>query len=349
MNHNQSKNNDQTLEITLVDLITFIKKYFLSLIFAALVSGVIGIVYSFTLPRKYTAQTILLPEYTMGGGNSFFSMAVGSDKGGAEKLTPDLYPNILNSAPFGKHLLTIPVTDKNNVQYKTLKAYLLRDSTVSFFKRFFSSPKEAATPKKIVNSPQLSNIMILSGEESGLVRAASSLVFAKVDTKNGIITLESELTDPFVAAILVEASKDYLIKYVEEYRTSKTGEQVTFLEKRMTEAKRRQQHAEYALQSYRDHNRNAYLNVARIEEQRLQAEYTLSQSIYSDLTIKLEQAKIKVKEEKPVFKVLEPSRVPLDKSSPNRPIVAVVFALLGGLFTLIYIVFFKEKLHLKLL
>jgi uncharacterized protein involved in exopolysaccharide biosynthesis len=349
MSNIQSNNNDQTLEISLIDLINFIKKYFLILIFAALASGIIGIIYSFTLPRKYTAQTILLPEYSMGGGNSFFSMAVGNDKGGAEKLTPDLYPNILNSAPFGKYLLTIPVADENNVQYQTLKQYLLRDSTISLYNRFFSAPKESTAPKKVVASPQLSNIMILSGEESGLVRTATSLIAATVDGKNGIITLECELTDPYVAAILVESSKNYLINYVEDYRTSKTSEQVSFLEKQVIEAKRRQRDAEYALQSYRDHNRNAFLNVARIEEQRLQAEYTLSQSIYTDLTVKLEQAKIKVKEEKPVFKVLEPSRVPLDKSSPKRSIIGVIFALFGGLFTLIYIVFFKEKLHLKLL
>jgi uncharacterized protein involved in exopolysaccharide biosynthesis len=157
------------------------------------------------------------------------------------------------------------------------------------------------------------------------------------------------MSDPVVAAILVEASKKYLINYVEEYRTSKTTNQVTFLQERVSESKSRQQKAEYALQSYRDRNRGSFLNVARIEEQRLQADYTLAQSIYSDLVVKLEQAKIKVKEEKPVFKILEPAKVPTNKSSPKRPIIAFIFAVAGGFLTFFYIIFFKEKYHLKLL
>lgn len=346
----QLNEKNQALEISLIDLINFVKKYFLLLIIATFVSGIVGIIYSFTLPRKYTAQTILLPEYSMGGGNSFFSMAVGNERGGAEKLTPDLYPNILNSTPFGSHLLTVPVTDEFGASYPTLKKYLARESSqsgiVNWFNFFSKTPTTSKEQSKISTLP---NILVLSSQENGLIGTATSLVTATVDTKNGIITLRCELEDPIVATILVEASKFYLINYVEEYRTSKTNAQVTFLEKRVAEAKKRQYSAEYALQNYRDRNRNAFLNVARIEEQRLQGEYTLSQSIYTDLTIKLEQARIKVKEEKPVFKVLEPSKVPLGKSSPKRPIIGLIFSVIGGLLTLFYIIFFREKLHLQLL
>jgi uncharacterized protein involved in exopolysaccharide biosynthesis len=349
----QSTSKNETLEISLSDLILFVKKYFLILIAISAVCGILGIAYSFTNPKVFTAQTILLPEYSMGNNNSFFNMAMGSQNSGAEKLVPDLYPNILNSVPFGKHLLTVPVVDITDKVYPSLKSYMQRDTSVSFVSRLmsiFSSSTPPAKKKTNPNTPPtLSNVLVLSSEEEAYIRNAMGLIVANVDTRNGIITLECEMTDPVVAAILVEASKNYLVNYVEEYRTSKTTEQVNFLNKRVLEAKKRLQSAEFALQSYRDRNRNAFLNVARIEEQRLQSDYTLAQSIYTDLSLRLEQAKLKVKEEKPVFKVLEPSKVPLHKSGPKRFLSGIIFAVAGGLLSLFYIVFFREKLHLKLL
>jgi uncharacterized protein involved in exopolysaccharide biosynthesis len=345
------KKNDSPAEIRLLDLIIFFNKYILILVIAVLVFGLAGILYSFTLTRKYTAQTILLPEYSMGNSNSFFSIAAGAEKGGAEKLTPDLYPDILHGTPFGIQLLSTPVTDEKANNFPSLEAFLHRNADKqSLFRQFLSLfSKSSESNKEVRSTSKLPNILLLTRQENSLIRSATNLVSASVDKKNGIITIECEMTDPVVAAILVEASKNYLINYVEEYRTSKTSEQVKFFEKMVNSAKKRQQDAEYALQSYRDRNRNTFLNVARIEEQRLQGEYTLSQALYNDLSAKLEQSKIRVKEEKPVFKVLEPSKVPLDKSSPKRPIIAFIFAVIGGLSALIYIVFFKEKLHLKLL
>lgn len=353
MPDHQSTSKNETFEISLSDLILFVKKYFLILISASAICGIIGIAYSYTSPKVFTAQTILLPEYNMGNNNSFFSMAMGSQNSGAEKLVPDLYPNILNSVPFGRHLLTVPVVDENDKMYPSLKSYMQRDTSVSFISRimsvFSSSPPPTKKATKTNTPSTLSNVLVLSSQEEGYIKGAIGLIVANVDTRNGIITLECEMTDPVVAAILVEASKNYLVNYVEEYRTSKTTEQVNFLNKRVQEAKKRQQGAEFALQSYRDRNRNAFLNVARIEEQRLQSEYTLAQSIYADLSLRLEQAKLKVKEEKPVFKVLEPSKVPLNKSGPKRLLSGIIFAVAGGLLSLCYIVFFREKLHLKLL
>ncbi|TLV00785.1 Wzz/FepE/Etk N-terminal domain-containing protein [Dyadobacter luticola] len=337
------------MEITVKDLLIFLKKYIFLLIAVPACFAVLGILYSFSLPKLFTAQTVLLPEYSMAGNNSFFSMAVTADRGGAEKLVPELYPNILTSTPFGLYLLKQPITDQNGKKYADLKAYLSRDTSPSLYARFMSLFRPKSAPAKSQVSFPKSNIIFLSPEEQGKVSNAIGLVRISVDNKNGIITIGCEMEDPVIAAIIVEASKNYLIDYVEDYRTSKTSDQAAFLQKRVVEAKSRQQNAEYALQSYRDRNRNSFLNVARIEEQRLQSDYTLAQSIYSDLVVKLEQSKIKVKEERPVFKILEPAKVPLARSSPKRIVIALIFAVVGGFLTLIYIVFFKEKYHLKLM
>ncbi|MCF2516455.1 Wzz/FepE/Etk N-terminal domain-containing protein [Dyadobacter sp. CY351] len=334
-----------TVEISFLEVVGFFKRYFLVLVIAAIAFAVLGVAISFLLQKKYTAQTILLPELGSSRSSSFFSMALGAGSDPSGKLVPELYPNILSTVPFGQYLLKVPVTDQDNVSYPSLENFMKRDSSQSFLSRLMSFGRDK--PNKPEKKAATSNERIISftPQQEAMVNAAKSYVQATVGTNDGIITIESEMTDPVVAAILVEASEKYLIEYVTNYTVSKTTQQVEFLQKRVEEAKKRQQSAEYALQTYRDTHRNTFLNVARIEEQRLQAEYVLSQAIYSDLSNKLEQFKIREKEEKPVFKVLEPVRVPLAKSSPKRLFIAIIFSVLGVFITLSYIIFFKEKLH----
>jgi len=69
--------------------------------------------------------------------------------------------------------------------------------------------------------------------------------------------------------------------------------------------------------------------VARTEQERLTAEYTLVFGIYSELAKKLEQAKIEIKEETPVFTIIKPVSVPTEKSKPNRPYILGVFVFIG--------------------
>ena len=124
--------------------------------------------------------------------------------------------------------------------------------------------------------------------------------------------------DPVVAAIVARLSLEYLKNYISSYRTEKARNQVTFLNHQVKMRESRYQMAEYALSVYRDNNRYLNLSTAKIAEQRLQADFLLSQNLFSELSKQLEQAKIKVAEEAPIFKILEPARIPLKKSAPKR-------------------------------
>ena len=57
-------------------------------------------------------------------------------------------------------------------------------------------------------------------------------------------------------------------------------------------------------------------------------------------------AKIKVQEETPVFKTLEPAQVPLKKSGPKRTMIMAGFAIVGILLTL-FLQLVKIVLHGK--
>lgn len=337
-----SKKSGSNLNIKFEDIIAFFWKHLFSLIVIAFISGIAGFGFSYSFPKTYESKMTLLPEYGGAKKSSLAMLAGGINSEGAEKLLPDLYPVILGSSPFGIYLLKQPVTDQNGHSYKSLELFLQRDSTQSFFSRLFPSSQQ----KKAVKSVKLSdpNILLLSGSEAGNINMAMGMINSSIDQKAGVITISAETQDPVVSAILVEAAKNYLVNYVEEYRTAKAIQQVNLLKDQMAVSNIRFKKAEYTLQSYRDRNRNAFLNVARIEEQRLQSDYLLAESLNEDLIRRYEQALNKVKEEKPVFKVLEPVSVPLAKSNPKRFRFFFISAFLGGVLCLAYILLFKKNI-----
>jgi uncharacterized protein involved in exopolysaccharide biosynthesis len=332
-------------EIRFADIILFVGKYIKLLVLAGIVSLAAGIAYSFTLKKKYEAKVSLLPEYGAPKRGSFSLLGAGLNGDGAEKLQPDLYPTIMQSSPFGEYLLKQPVVDQDNKSYKTLLDFMRAQAKPGLLSGLFSSsPKAPAKEVKLKRD----GILSYSLSEQSSIAGAISLLSADVDQKSGVIQISAETVDPFVSAIIVEAAQKYLIDYVEDYRSSKASQREGLLADRVKEAKARLRTAEYTLQSYRDQNRNIFSNTAKIEEQRLQAEYVLSESLYSDLVRRYEQAKVSVKEERPVFKVLEPVKVPLFKSSPKRLRVGLIWGFLGGFFTLLYILLIKEKVIQKI-
>jgi uncharacterized protein involved in exopolysaccharide biosynthesis len=325
-------------EISLETIFQFIRKYIILFLLSGLAFGILGYALSFLFPISYIASTVLLPESAtsasgMGSLSGLARLSGLTKNEGGGAIQPDLYPAILETIPFGLHLLEQPVVDENNRSYNSVEDFLNRDNDK------ISDPKSQTNVKHKIST----EILSLTKDEDISTRKALTLVTSAYDIKSGVVTITSETSDPVVTAQIVEIASKYLIQYVTEYRTQRAVREVEFLEQRVKEAKARQQNSEFSLQSYRDRNRNSFLNVARIEEQRLQADFLLAQSLYSDIVRKYEEARIKVKEEQPVIKVLEPASVPLKRSKPKRLIIALIFSTIGSLATFLYVILTQKS------
>lgn len=168
-----------------------------------------------------------------------------------------------------------------------------------------------------------------------MVKQIQQRVVTAFDRKTGIITINTKMPDPVVAATVARLSVEYLKEYVTNYRTDKARKQLAFLQKQVNEAKARYQSSEAALASYRDRNGFLVMNSAKITEQRLQSEFMLAQNVYNGLVQQYEQAKIRVEEETPVFQMLEPAKIPLKRSEPKRIAIFIVFTFIGIILSLI--------------
>ncbi|UFH55966.1 GNVR domain-containing protein [Spirosoma sp. KNUC1025] len=354
----QKEDIDQKeIEIQLSDIIHFIKGNLRKIVVGGIVGLIIGALYAFSKPNVYKVEVTVMPEYQSRGAGGLGSLSVfsgfGMDNANANDIIrPDLYPNVLQSVPFALDLLEQKVYSKKLNTKTTLQDYINKSSSPSLFDRimglltFFSTKDEDDTASES-DSRQNGQAIVLSKEQYGLVKAVQGSVLSTFDRKTGILTITATEKDPIVTASIAQLSLSYLTKYITAYRTDKARKRVIFLNQQVREAKQRYQASEYALSNYRDHNRSIFLNTVKLEEQRLQADYLLEQSVYSDLAKQLEQAKIKVEEDTPTFKILEPPAVPLQKSGPKRTMIIFGCTIIGVVITLGFILihqyFFRKE------
>ena len=67
---------------------------------------------------------------------------------------------------------------------------------------------------------------------------------------------------------------------------------------------------------------------SRIEEDRLRSKYNISNSIYSEMAMQLEQAKMQVKKDTPAFTILQPVTVP-NRATNSRSKTLILWTFIG--------------------
>ena len=341
------------IEIRLSDIIQFIKDNRRKMLIGGVVGLLIGALYAFSKPNLFKVEVKVMPELQnrgvggFGAASAFAGLGI-DNTNTSDAIRPDLYPNVLQSIPFAMDMLNQQVYSKKLGTKTTLQEFINRTSTISFLDKIFGFFTIKDDDDK-EDKPDLNNsseAIQLTKEQYGLVKAVQGSVVSAYDKKTGILTITATEPDPMVAASVAQLSLNYLTNYIIAYRTDKARKRVIFLSQRVREAKQRYQTAEYALSNYRDRNRSLYLNTAKLDEQRLQADYLLEQSVYNDLAKQLEQAKIKVQEDTPTFKTLEPPTVPLRKSGPKRTMI-MLGCIVAGIVTTLGIILIRQFLFRK--
>lgn len=345
-------------EIDLVKLVKTLWEGRKTLLKMMFLSGVLGIFIALISPTEYSATTSMVPQTAssgskLGGLSSLAAMAgfnldMGSN---SEALSPLVYPQILNSGPFQLELMNTPFTFSEVDHPVSLYEYyteikkpgvmaLLSKYTIGLPGVILKAIKGNA--KKRISSTENGPIAFTDDQEKvrKLIKEKISLT---IDSKQGYLTLQASFHEALLSAQVADQARELLQKYITKFKTEKAANQLAFIEERYQEKKKDFEKAQDRLAWYRDQNRNMSSSVARTEEERLQSEFNISINVYNELAKQLEQAKIQVKEETPVFSVLEPALVPNEKTKPKK-VMIVVIALLLGAVAGVGIIFGKIKL-----
>lgn len=348
---NENTNKPASDEIDLIELIRHLWNGRMLILKITGAFIILGLIIALTSPKQYKVEVRMLPESksSSGGASALlrqfsglggFAMPLGD---GADAIGPMLYPDVLKSTPYYLELLNHKVTYKTEEETLDITVFeYLNDYTKNSFmgvimKYTFKLPwtilgwirgEQVIEEQEVIFGQK--RITRITKEQFEIIKALQNKIGASIDQKNGVISISTEFGDPLITAQIASFSVDYLSSYITEYRVEKVKTDLLFIQERYYEKEKEYLKAQEELAQFRDANRNVQSAAARTEEERLNNKYTLAFNVYNGLAQQLEQAKIKVQEETPVIKILEPVKVPVKRDKPRRSLIIMVFTFLGG-------------------
>lgn len=173
-------------------------------------------------------------------------------------------------------------------------------------------------------------IQSLSKDEKKCIDILKDKINLNLNEKDGYVQLSVDMPDAWSAAQLAERVQVLLQKYITEFKIEKVQSNLDFVQGRYDEAKRDFEQVQEERAIFRDANKNLISAKAQTEQEKLDTRYNLTLSIYTELAKQLEQAKIQVKETTPVFTIVDPVTVPIERSKPKRALICILFTFLGG-------------------
>ncbi len=358
---NTEMNQEKEKEEISIDLLQFTRdllKFKWTILIISLVFGILGALYSLTQANEYSSTVKMLPEIDAkqtGGLSGLKSLAglAGVDLNtttSTEAIRPDLYPNILQSLPFLMSSLEQKIYVSKLNKWVIIKDLFGKEAIKATISLGSSSEEEKLESEKadetnLKNLPRQalsSDVVNIDKNINSKIKALKERINAEIDKKSGIITINVKMPDPIAAASMATYAQNYLTNYVTKYRTQKAQLELDFLANRKRDAKDHYDKALFNLSTYRDQNRNIFLNVARDQERKLQYEVDIAYNMYSNLSTQLEDAKVKVHREMPVIKILEPAQVPVNKTEPKRSLITLGFLFFGFILSVVF-VFLKTQ------
>ncbi|MDO6811814.1 Wzz/FepE/Etk N-terminal domain-containing protein [Tenacibaculum soleae] len=330
-------------EIDLLALFKTILQGKKTIIRFVMVFGCIGLFIAIFSAKEYTASVTLVPQTggsKVSGNLGGLAAMAGINLGGGneEGIPPALYPKIVQSIPFQKELLQTPLSFShisNTVSYEEYYTKHEQFNLLRFLKEY-----TIGLPGKIIaklrtggieelNVDSLNGIHKITKEENILFKMQQEQLSVNVNEKEGYIELFFSMPEALPAAQMTKKVQELLQKAITNFKIQKTKDEFEFIEERYAELKKDFEKKQAALASYRDRNQGLITSRSQSRLESLQAEYNLAFSIYSELAKQLETQKIKLKEDTPIFTVIDPVSVPVDKSKPKRILIIVVWGMLG--------------------
>ena len=349
--HNNSfENQEDSIDIiALLQSIWTGKKLILKTVLVFMILGLFIAVFS---QNEYTASTTIVPQSSsekpggsLGGIAALAGINLGS-VGQQSSISPTLYPQILTNISFQKELLetliTIEGQDKK-ITYKEYYTNVYSPSVLSSIKKYTIGlpgvligllKSDEISKEESKNNDSLPQI---TQDDKKLIELLLEQLSMEVNDKDGYISLSTTMPEARAAAELTQKAQELLEQYVIDFKIEKSSSELDFIKNRYQEKEQEFQKIQQKLAVYTDRNQNVNSARAKMELMLLQSEYDLAYGVYSELAKQLETQELKVKEDTPIFTILQPVFVPLEKTGPKRSLILIIYTFLGFVLSIGYI------------
>jgi len=336
--------SDNTDEIDLIELLKKIyleKKFILKI---SILASLFGVIYALFQPNEYTSSTTFIPQLSSGvktGGSSLSGLAslaginIGSMESSSE-FPPTLYPQVVNGVPFRVELLSNEITLNNELV--AVKDYLEKKSSFNILRTI--KKYTIGLPSLILSSfkdqkeyTNESKIYSITEEDKDLFQILENNLSLSINEKEGFITISFTDNNKNVAAQITQISQNLLQEKIIEFKNKSSKEMLDFAIKQYSDKKESYEKLQDERAVFVDKNINISSSLFQNKLSRLESEVNISESIVQQLASQVEQAKLQVNKNTPVFTTIKPVTIPFERSAPKRSLIVIIFAFMGLVFS----------------
>lgn len=335
-----------------LDVLALLKKLWVrrKLIFrVSVIFFLLGMALAIFTPASYRANSKFIPQTSsskpnssLGGLASLAGIDIGS-MGAENEISPVLYPKIVESISFRSELLATQVTWNGEVvsyetyiseKPKTVLSFIA-DYTIGLPGLIMESFKGDDSKGNIESS--LADVNYLTTKQFELLEKVKDKISLEIDEDLGYIKLNVEEGDPLMAAELTKWAEQRLQQRVLEYKIKNTQALYDYTLEQFNSKQKELYAYQDSLADFTE--RNQLISSAYVENElrRLNAKYQMINSVYLELAKQKEQMALQLKKDTPVFSIIEPVTVPVEKSGPNRVLIIMVFTFMGIMFSVAFV------------
>jgi len=325
-----------------IDLIEIIKSIYEErklLTKAVIASIALGIIVALFSSNQYTSNSTFIPQLSneskpRSSLSGLASLAgINLDQSSGSEISPLLYPQILNSNPYRLDILSSKILYKS--ENISIRDYILLQNNFNFFelikKYTIGLPGIILSNfKSDINIEEFDlNIYKISEEDNKLFNSIDNLINITINEKEGLITLSSTDKNQSIPAQIVRNAEKILQQKIIELKVKSSQELLNFSENQFKNKTNELNNLLDRIAIFRDQNLNINSSLYQNKLDRLLSEAQIIQSVVQQLASQVEQAKLQVSKDTPVFTVIKPVSIPFEKSAPRRSLIVIIFGFLG--------------------
>ena len=309
-------------EIDLIELLKTAWNGRKHIIIISFVFVLVGVAFAFLSPIVYSSSTTFINNQTesssgsgLSGVASLVGINLGSMSSGSE-IPPSMYPQIAESVQFKRDLLNSYIDEKEQIKLEDFLAN-------------YNEIEKSVTENN--------NKLFISEYEDKLFNVINDIISISVNQKDGFVTILANMPEGEYAANTCINAREILQENVINNKIKSAKQKLEYSEKQLASKRTEFEELQNNLAYFNDSNINLVTSSVINERDKLEAEFQIINAVMIELSKQVEQRKLQVSEDTPVFSIIKEASVPVKRSSPKRAQMVLIFGFLGLIISTLYV------------
>tara|TARA_B100001175_G_scaffold166508_1_gene141163 strand:- start:1415 stop:2407 length:993 start_codon:yes stop_codon:yes gene_type:complete len=311
-------------EIDLIELLKTVWSGRKQIIIISFVFVLIGVAAALLSPVVYSSSTTFINSQTESSSSSGISgvaSLVGINLGGmssGSEIPPTMYPQLGESIEFKRDLLNSHIDEKEQIKLEDFLAN-------------YNDIEKSVTENN--------NKLFISEYEDKLFNVLNDVISISVNLKDRFVTISANMSESEYVANTCINAREILQETVINSRIKSAKQRLEYSEKQLISKRIEFEEVQNKLAYFNDSNLNLVTSTVINERKKLEAEFQIINAVMIELSKQVEQRKLQVSEDTPVFSIIKEASMPVKRSSPKRTQMVLIFGFIGFVVSISYTLF----------